>query len=207
MWVNAMNKKDKIITIIFIIVFVLLVTPVIVKVILDFNNDIAPEEISKIDYYGYSLSNNDTDLYKDTYKELDKVLGEEIIDYSAYASLLSKLFIIDVFTLDNKLSSTDIGGLEFIHDSFEDNFRENMGSTLYNHVLSNIDGKRTQKLPVVKNVNVNNIFETEYEYNDIKYHAYLVKCYFDYEEDLGYQTVINLTIINDNNVLYIVKGE
>ena len=75
MWVNAMNKKDKIITIIFIIVFVLLVTPVIVKVILDFNNDIAPEEISKIDYYGYSLSNNDTDLYKDTYKELDKVLG------------------------------------------------------------------------------------------------------------------------------------
>ena len=207
MWVNAMKKKDKIITIIFIIVFVLLVTPIIVKVILDFNNDIAPEEISKIDYYGYSLSNNDTDLYKDTYKKLDKVLGEEIIDYSAYASLLSKLFVIDVFTLDNKLSSTDIGGLEFIHDSFEDNFRENMGSTLYNHVLSNIDGKRTQKLPVVKNVNVNNIFETEYEYNDIKYHAYLVKCYFDYEEDLGYQTVINLTIINDNNVLYIVKGE
>lgn len=204
---SVKNKKDKIIAIIFIIVFVLLVTPIIVKIILDFNNDVVPEEISKIDYYGYSLSNNDTNLYKNTYKELNKVLGEDVIDYRSYASLLSKLFIIDVFTLDNKLSSTDIGGLEFIHDSFKDNFRENMGSTLYNHVLSNIDGKRSQKLPIVKNVNINNIFETEYEYNDVKYPAYLIKCYFDYEEDLGYQTVINLTIINDNNILYVVKGE
>lgn len=202
-----MNKKDKIITIIFIFVFVLLVVPVLIKLVLDFTRDVVPEEISRIDYYGYSLSNSDTKLYKDTYKELDKVLGEEQIDYKSYASLLSKLFIIDVFTLDNKLASTDIGGLEFVHDDFEENFRENLGSTLYSHVQSNIDGKRTQKLPVVKSVNVNSVFETKYEYNKNQYKAYIVKCNFDYEVDLGYQSVITLTIINDNNILYVVKGE
>ena len=89
MQVNAMNKKDKIITIIFIFVFVLLVVPILIKLVLDFTRDVVPEEISRIDYYGYSLSNSDTKLYKDTYKELDKVLGEEQIDYKSYASLLS----------------------------------------------------------------------------------------------------------------------
>lgn len=202
-----MNKRDKVVTIIFVFVFIILIVPVGIKLILDFTKDVVPEEISRIDYYGYSLSNSDTKLYKDTYKELDEVLGEEVIDYKSYASLLSKLFIIDVFTLDNKLASTDIGGLEFVHDDFDDNFRENMGATLYNHVLSNIDGNRTQKLPIVKSVNVNSVFETKYEYKDKQYDAYLVKCNFDYEEDLGYQTVITLTIINDNNILYVVKGE
>ena len=202
-----MNKKDKIITIIFIFVFVLLVVPILIKLVLDFTRDVVPEEISRIDYYGYSLSNSDTKLYKDTYKELDKVLGEEQIDYKSYASLLSKLFIIDVFTLDNKLASTDIGGLEFVHNDFKANFSENLGSTLYNHVLSNIDGKRTQKLPVVKSVNVGDVFETKYQYNNKDYDSYLVKCTFDYEVDLGYQTSITLTIIKDNNILYAVKGE
>ena len=42
---------------------------------------------------------------KGAYKELDKVLGEEVVDYKSYASLLSKLFIIDVFTLDNKIAN------------------------------------------------------------------------------------------------------
>ena len=207
MQVSVMNKKDKVITIIFVFVFVLLVVPVLIKLVLDFTRDVVPEEISRIDYYGYSLSNSDTKLYKDTYKELDKVLSDEYIDYNNYASLLSKLFIIDVFTLDNKLTSTDIGGLEFVHDDFDDNFKEYLGSSLYNHVQSNIDGSRTQKLPVVKSVNVNSVFETKYEYNKNQYDAYIVKCNFDYEVDLGYQTIITLTIINDNNILYVVKGE
>ena len=204
---NVMNKNDKVIKIIFIFVFVILIVPVLFKVVLDMTRDVVPEEISKIDYYGYTLSNSDTKLYKDTYKELEDVLNNEVIDYKSYASLLSKLFIIDVFTLNNKLTSTDIGGLEFVHDDFDDNFKEYLGSSLYNHVQSNIDGNRSQKLPVVKSVNVNSVFETKFDYNDNQYNAYLVKCNFNYEEDLGYQTNITLTVINDNNVLYVVKGE
>ena len=55
--------------------------------------------------------------------------------------------------------------------------------------------------------NVDNVFETTYEYYDVVYDAYLVKCNISYEEDLGYQNSITLTIIRIDNILYIVKGE
>lgn len=112
-----------------------------------------------------------------------------------------------MYTLDNKLASTDIGGLEFLHKYLKDNFKENMGSTLYNFVESNIDGKRTQELPIVKDVNVSDVFETKYTYNKTEYDAYIVSTDITYEKELGYPKSMKLTIIKDNNILYIVKGE
>ena len=203
----VMKNKNKVIIIIFVFIFLILVIPVGVKLFFDISAPAVKKEISTIDYYGYSLKTNHPKLYKDIYKELDKVLSSETINYKSYASLISKLFIIDVFTLDNKLASTDVGGLEFIHPDLRDNFVENLGANMYNHVVSNLDGKRTQKLPVVKSVNVGDVFETKYQYNNKEYDSYLVKCTFDYEVDLGYQTSITLTIIKDNNILYVVKGE
>lgn len=208
MWVNVMNKKaNKIVVIIFIFVFLLLVIPVGVKIYMDMNKAVVEEEVSRIDYYGYSLSTNDTKIYKNLYKELDKTLSSDVVDYNVYASLVSRMFLIDLFTLNNKLASTDIGGLEFIHKDLESNYRENMGATLYNHVLSNIDGKRTQKLPIVKDVTVDSVFETKYKYKDVEYDSYIVKCNILYEEDLGYQSSATLTLIKDDKILYVVKGE
>ncbi len=207
MWVSAMNKKaNRIVIFIFILVFICLVVPVVIKVLDDVNKVVVKEEVSKIDFYGYSLSNTDGEVYKKVYGELDDVLSKEEVDYSSYASLISKLFIIDVFTLDSKLTSTDIGGLEFVHDDFKANFSENLGATLYNHVLSNIDGKRTQKLPIVKDVTVNKVNEIKYTYNKVEYDAYEVDASIIYEEDLGYQKSIKLTLIRDDRILYVVKG-
>ncbi|UKI58885.1 MAG: hypothetical protein L6V81_05955 [Clostridium sp.] len=107
---------------------------------------------------------------------------KKTIDYNEYAKLISKLFVIDLYTLDNKLASTDIGGLEFLHNGLKDNFKENMGSTLYNFVESNIDGKRTQELPIVKDVEVSDVFETKYTYNKTEYDAYIVSTNITYEK-------------------------
>ena len=112
-----------------------------------------------------------------------------------------------MYTLDNKLASTDIGGLEFLHKYLKDNFKENMGSTLYNFVESNIDGKRTQELPIVKDVNVSDVFETKYTYNKTEYDAYIVSTDITYEKDLGYQEKVNLIIVHSNNKLEIVSME
>lgn len=208
MWVSVMNKKtNKIMIFIFILVFICLVVPVVIKVLDDINKVVVKEEISKIDFYGYSLSSTDSDVYKKVYSELDDVLSKEEVDYSSYASLISKLFIIDVFTLDNKLTSTELGGLEFVHNDFKANFAEYLGSSLYNHILSNIDGKRTQKLPIVKDVTVNKVNEIKFTYNNIEYDAYEVDSSIIYEEDMGYQNKIKLTLIRDDRILYIVKGE
>lgn len=201
------KNKGRGVIVIFIIVGIILFGYLGYRVKNDFFKGLERKKLDSIELYGYTLSKNDTEIYKTYFKELSKVLNEKTIDYTEYAKLISKLFVIDLYTLDNKLASTDIGGLEFLHKDLKDNFKENMGSTLYNFVESNIDGKRTQELPIVKDVNVSDVFETKYTYNKTEYDAYIVSTDITYEKDLGYPKSMKLTIIKDNNILYIVKGE
>lgn len=201
------KNKGRGVIVIFIIVGIILFGYLGYRVKNDFFKGSERKKLDSIELYGYTLSKNDTEIYKTYFKELSKVLNEKTIDYTEYAKLISKLFVIDLYTLDNKLASTDIGGLEFLHKDLKDNFKENMGSTLYNFVESNIDGKRTQELPIVKDVNVSDVFETKYTYNKTEYDAYIVSTDIIYEKDLGYPKSMKLTIIKDNNILYIVKGE
>lgn len=172
-----------------------------------FNSDSPSKKLVSLDLYGYTLSKNDTGLYKDNFKALEKTLSETPINYDDYAKLLSKLFIIDVFNLNNKISSTDIGGLEFLYKPLKENFKENMGNTLYKHVQVNLDGKRTQNLPEVTSVEVTDLFPTKYTYNKKEYEAYIATVKWEYKQDLGYEKNMKLTLIKDNNILYIVKGE
>ncbi len=165
------------------------------------------KQLISLDLYGYTLVKGDTDLFKDTFKELEKVLNEETINYEEYAKLMSELFIIDVFSLNNKLTSTDIGGLEFLHKDLRENFKENLGNTLYKNVVSNLDGKRTQKLPEVSSIKVDDIKETKYKYNKTEYDGYIVTLSWEYKQDLGYEKKLKLTVIKDNGKLFIVKGE
>ena len=202
-----MKKKDKWILILFIFCFIVFVSPILFKLFIDFNKKKKKKELSSFEYYGYKLTSTDTDVFKNAYDELSIVLNQEIVDYEEYAKSISKLFVIDVFTLENKVSSTDIGGLEFVHKDLRDNFKDNLGSTLYNSVLSNINGKRVQKLPKVSNVSVDSITKDKYEYYDVEYDSYVIKCGITYEVDLGYQSSITLTLIRVDNMLYIVKGE
>ena len=168
---------------------------------------VVTKELRSLELYGYTLKDKDTKLFSDTFKELEGVLNEDSIDYSKYAELVSKLFIIDVFTLNNKLTGTDIGGLEYLHKDLKENFKENMGATLYKNVESNLSGNRTQKLPEVKEITVSNVEETKHKYNSNEYDAYLVSLSWEYVEDLGYEKSLKVTLIKDNGKLYIVKGE
>lgn len=201
------KNKGRGVIVIFIIVGIILFGYLGYRVKNDFFKGSERKKLVSIELYGYTLSKNDTEIYRTHFKELSKVLNEKTIDYNEYAKLISKLFVIDLYTLNNKLASTDIGGLEFLHNDLKENFKENIGSTLYNFVESNIDGKRTQELPIVKDVEVSDVFETKYTYNKTEYDAYIVSTNITYEKDLGYPKSMKLTIIKDNNILYIVKGE
>lgn len=202
------NKSDVLTIVVFVIIGVILFGFLGYRVYNDFfNKPDAKKELDSIGLYGYSLHDRDSKTYKDTFKELSDALNSENIDYKNYATLASKLFIMDLFTLDNKLGSTDIGGLQFIHKDLKENFKENMGNTIYKYVEINIDGKRTQELPVVKDVTVSDVKETTYKYNNKNYDAYIVSTNWEYEKDLGYQSSMKITFIKDKNILYIVKGE
>lgn len=202
------NKSDTLTIVVFVMIGVLLFGFLGYRVYNDFfNKPDAKKELESIGLYGYSLHDRDSSAYKATFKELSKALSTNNIDYKNYATLASKLFIMDLFTLNNKLGSTDIGGLQFIHKDLKENFKENMGDTIYKYVEINVDGKRTQELPVVKEVTVSNVLETKYTYNNKDYPAYVVTANWEYEKDLGYQKSMKITFIKDKNILYIVKGE
>lgn len=202
------NKSGTLTIVVFVMIGVLLFGFLGYRVYNDFfNKPDTKKELELIGLYGYSLHDRDSRAYKDTFKELSKALSTNNIDYKNYATLASKLFIMDLFTLNNKLGSTDIGGLQFIHKDLKENFKENMGDTIYKYVEINVDGKRTQELPVVKEVTVSNVLETKYTYNNKNYPAYVVTANWEYEKDLGYQKSMKITFIKDKNILYIVKGE
>ena len=204
-----MSKKQDIRNIIlFILIGLLLFGIVGYKAYNDFFKNSNPDKkLMSLELYGYTLSKRDTELYKTNFKELEGILNEKPINYQEYAKTVSKLFIIDLFTLSNKTTSTDIGGLEFIHKDLEENFKENMGNTLYKNVEVNLDGKRTQNLPIVSSIEVTDVFETKFTYKKTEYEAYLVSLKWEYKQDLGYDTSMKLTLIKSNNILYIVKGE
>lgn len=164
-----------------------------------------PKKLDSIELYGYSLDENDTELYKTYFNELKDVLNEEDVSYEEYASSVVKLFITDLYTLDNKVSSSDIGGLEFIYPEFLDNFKMNVGDTMYNHVKNNIDGERNQELPIVSNVIVSSVTPIKYTYNLDEYDAYRIVVSWEYEKDLGYENKGEVTLLKQDSKLYIVE--
>ncbi len=202
------KTTDRKILALFILVGIVLFSYLGYKVYNDFfKSRNTHKPIDSIELYEYTLNNNDTSIYKDNFKALSKVLNDKPINYSEYSKLISKLFIIDLYTLNNKMGSTDIGGLEFIHKDLRDNFKDNMGSSLYKFMETNLDGQRKQELPEVKDVEIIDITDTTYTYKDNIYDGYIVNAKWTYVKDLGYQNTIKLTIIKEKDILYIVKGE
>lgn len=164
-------------------------------------------EKETIKKYGYKLEDRDTLIYQTNYKELEKVLKEKEINYEKYAEYLSKLFVIDFYTLSNKLTSTDIGSLDFIHPDNLENFKLNAGNTIYKTVLSNLYKERTQKLPEVSGITLDSITPTKFNYSEKEYDAYECKLTWTYIEDLGYDTTKTLILMKDENKLYVISAK
>lgn len=198
----------------FVMISLILVVIIIIGVkftleflVKDDKNVVTKKELDSLELYGYTLDDYDSDLYKEYFNDLKGTLNSKEVNYEDYAKEIVKLFVSDFYTLDNKLTSSDIGGVEFIPSDMVENFKMHAGDTMYNHVKTNIYGDRVQKLPIVKSVEVTNIENITYTYKDKEYSAYRVSSRWEYQEDLGYKNNEIFTLIKDNNKLYIVVGE
>lgn len=197
------NKKIILITLIVIVS----ITIGVLCYLTYFKSD-KPEEnktIKTIEKYGYTLNNYSTDLYKIEFNTLNDILTKETVDYDEYAKQISKLFIIDFYTLENKLSKNDIGGTEFIKPDIKDNFIEKSRSTFYKYL--EVKETRVQDLPVVSAIISAEVSKTTFEYKDgtKDEEAYKVTISWEYEVDLGYETKKELTLVKENNKLYIIE--
>lgn len=208
-----MNKKKLILIIgatIILLITVLVITYFIKKDNDSNNNEEEITEIKKIDEmdnYDYYLEETATEYYKELYDELKNTLNQEEVDVEEYAKIISKLFVTDLFTLDNKITSNDIGGLQFIYTDFKDDFINIAKTSIYSNVESNIYGDRTQELPIVTKVEISDIKNSIFNYQNNEYNSYEILVNIEYQKDLEYPKEYKLTLINNDKYLQVVKGE
>lgn len=201
-------RFDRLIFLLIIIVFIILGITLISKGLGKKKTKKIEEKkiIEHINDFGYALEENEGNYYNEQFKELKNVLNSETIDEEKYASVIAKLFIIDFFTLDNKISKADIGGVQFVYKDYQIDFEKYAKDSIYKSVKNNIYGDRKQELPIVKNVEIINITNDNYNYLDKEDdNAFFITLKIEYEKDLGYQTDVELVIVHSDKKLEIVK--
>lgn len=201
------KKINNIISIVIIALLIILVF-LVYGIVKSLKNEVKETAIiDTIENYHYQLTDNDTDYFKETFKELKNTLKEK--NEEKYAELVSKLFIIDFYSLSSAINKNDVGGVQFIESSSRETFIKKAKDTIYKNVENNIYGDRIQDLPTVKEVNVENI--KKQEKNNVTY--YIVLANILYEKEMGYPTKIRLTLTYgeqtdlSNNHLEITKIE
>lgn len=193
-------KKLNLISRILKILMLIIIIIVLVYVFLLFfskKNNASYDITDKVD--SYVLLSRDSDLYKSYFNDLKEVFESENIDYEKYATIISKLFIIDFYTLSNKNLNNDIGGIQYLKDELKENFILNAKNTIYKYINSGVE------FPTVSNITCDKVESSTYEIDNVSYDAYLVNLKWNYEKDLGYDDEGTIVLIKDNNRLYIVE--
>ena len=192
-----MKKKYKYPLLLLILVIIVIVGLILFK--LFFAKDEVKNNVKVIDSivdFSYTLDERDTKLMKDNYQELKNILKEREIDYKEYAKVLAKLFVIDLFTMDNKINKYDVACLEYVYPDNLENFKTNVEDTIYKLMEDNTYGKRTEKLSIVNNVEITNEEEVP---------SYVVTLNWTYDKDLGYDKNATITMIKKDKKLYVVE--
>lgn len=156
--------------------------------------------LKTIKKYGYTLKDNKTKRYQEMFAELDKILKKDPVDEEEYAKQITKMFIYDFYSQEDKSAKTDVGGTDFIYQANLENFLENAEDTYYKYVESNIYGDRKQELPVVDEITIDSVEQTEFAYGETAdENAYEVKVSWTYTDDdfSDYQSEATLTFIHE----------
>lgn len=201
-----MTKKKKIIIIIIGILILAAGALVAYKIL---NPQEAKQKTIKsldtIKGFDYILEDRDKDIYAQEFKILKKNLEGSEINYEEYAKSIAKMFIIDLYTIDNKTNKYDVGGCEFVHPDALENYKLNVKDTIYKYVSDNSNNDRKQELPEISKVTVDNFEETTYKIGEEETSAYKVDLSFEYKEDLEYDESAILYIVKKDKYLYVVE--
>ena len=201
-----MKKKYKNPLLLLILVIIILLGLIVFKIF--FAKDEVKNNVKVIDSivdFSYTLDERDTKLMKDNYQELKNILKEKEIDYNEYSKVLAKLFVIDLFTMDNKINKYDVGCLEYVYPDNLENFKTNVEDTIYKLMEDNTYDKRTEKLSIVNSVEITNEEESTFKLNEEEVPSYVVTLNWTYDKDLGYDKNATITMIRKDRKLYVVE--
>lgn len=218
-----MRLKKKIKRAILIILLLAIMTIGFLAYLKYYKSDVKTvKTIDKIKGYGYVLKESKPKKYKEMFYELKDILSKDKVDKEKYAKQISKMFIYDFYSLDDKLAKTDVGGLDFVYPTMIENFMLNAESTYYKYLESNVYKNRKQKLPVVTNIKIEDINQEKFEYtkiidnvdkskveeeNELDEKAYIVEVTWDYTSPSfdDYQKEATLTIVHKGKKLYVAE--
>lgn len=211
------NKAKKtiliILSILLIILIILVGYKVCTKYLFNDNDDSnkikTPEKQNiELDNYDYYLHGNATNYEKELAEELKKILSNEELNWEEYAKTLSKMFVSDLFTLNNKNGSSDITSSQYVYKEYQDTFKKIVKDTLYANIELDLDGTRQQNLPTVTNVEITSIKNNQFLYNKkvLDSNAYYVSAKIEYDKDLGYPTTYDIVLVKNEDLLQIVKS-
>ena len=168
--------------------------------------EVKQEDTIQTKEFDYTLYDNKSDLYKEYFGKLKEVLLKDEVDDEEYAKVISQLFVTDFYSLSDKTTSTDIGGLEFIYANIKDNFVEKAADTIYKYVESNVYGDRKQELPKVTAVTITNAIKTPVTIGDLNdINGYTITVSVTYEKDMGYPKDIALKLVHVDKKIYVVE--
>lgn len=198
--------KKKVILFLCILIFVYAVGGTIYYIATREKKDDKPIVTNKdtIKGYDYTLKSNATKLYEDEFKALKANL-EGDINYDEYAVSVAKLFVIDLYTINNKINKYDTGGASFVYPDGRDNYKLNVQDTIYKYVEDNTNGKRTQNLPEVSSVIVKDSKKDTYKIGNNSFEAYKINLEWSYVQDLGYDKTGEIILIKKDKNIYVVE--
>ena len=155
--------------------------------------------------FDYILYEDDIDIYKDEFKKLKKNLESSNVNYTEYAESISKMFVMDLYSLEAKKNMYDVGGVQFVYPDIRYNYKLNVTNTLYKYMKDNSDGKREQDLPMVKSVSIKNEDETKYKIGEEEFDGYKINLDIEYVKDLEYDKSAEIILVKKDKYLYIVE--
>ncbi len=201
-----LKKQGKIILIVAVIILVIAISFFLYNIFFKNNNSTKIEKLKEIVEYGYVLNSNTSREYQNLFYELEEILHSEEVDEEAYLSKITEMFIVDFYSLEDKSSKYDVGGLDFVYPAKQEDYLEKASNTIYKEVETNINNERKQDLPKVKEVTIESINTVTYyylEYTDVE--AYEVNVSWTYEKDLGYQTSAIMYFVHEEDKLWLVE--
>ncbi len=162
----------------------------------------------------YVVSDTDTKLFKENFSELKKILSAKEIDNKKYAETVAKLFVIDFFTLSNKTSKNDVGGVQFVYGGYQKDFIDGARDSIYKQVHSLVtDDKSNKDLPTVTKVKVYeveeikpyNMFDFEVEFFKEDEVGYIINLSWEYSDDNAFQREATIIVVPDGNKLSVAR--
>ena len=133
-----------------------------------------------------------------------QILEADEVDENAYITQLSKVFVIDLLSLNNKINKYEVTSSQFFNSTKKDMFINKVVDNFYDYIEDNAYNDRKQLLPEVSEVVMDELKTTKYKMGEESVDAYEISANVSYVSDLGYDKKVDVILTKEDNKYSVV---